>query len=107
MEAAWSSMSPNARAQSSAKPSGTWRGCCRAAPPGEHRGFQRDPHVWVLGIWDMATRDLEEGWESLLGSAGDAQDEGDGTWGGRGGRVPVQTVCISTKKLKIIIKKKS
>lgn len=55
----------------------------------------------------MATKELEEGWESLLGSVGDAQDEGDGAWGGRGGRVTVQTVCISTKKLKIIIKKKS
>lgn len=74
-------------------------GLLQGCSPREHRGFQRDPHVWVLGIWDTATKELEEGWESLLGLVGDAQDEGDGAWGGRGGRVRVQTVCISTKKI--------
>lgn len=48
----------------------------------------------------MATRDLEEGWESLLGLVGDAQDEGDGAWGGRVGESQCRPCVFPPKNLK-------
>lgn len=73
-------------------------GLLQGCSPGEHRGFQRDPQVWVLGMWDTATRELGERWESLLGSVGEAQDEGDGTWGGRVGESRCSLCVFPPKK---------